>query len=199
MGLRLAAGGSSARRGGFHIRPRNLAPPQSPRDDLRPKSRTCGLWPPKRACGRSASIVPYRGLRYRRKCGSPVGTDLPLIVGAGFIPPAGVCAAAGSGGVRAPRPTAARVAALVRFGRSFSVVCRGGPWPSRERPRHRRVPGTMQASSPTGVCCNAAPRFPGWPPCFPCSVGRAISPAAPLQIQKTQNNVFFAKSAVRRA
>ena len=167
MGLRLAAGGSSARRGGFHIRPRNLAPPQSPRDDLRPKSRTCGLWPPKRACGRSASIVPYRGLRYRRKCGSPVGTDLPLIVGAGFIPPAGVCDAAGSGGVRAPRPTAARVAALVRFGRSFSVVCRGGPWPSRERPRHRRVPGTMQASSPTGVCCNAAPRFPGWPPCFP--------------------------------
>ena len=109
-------GGSSARRGGFHIRPRNLAPPQSPRDDLRPKSRTCGLWPPKRACGRSASIVPYRGLRYRRKCGSPVGTDLPLIVGAGFIPPAGVCDAAGSGGVRAPRPTAARVAALVRFG-----------------------------------------------------------------------------------
>ena len=33
--------------------------------------------------------------------------------------------------------------------------------------RRRRVPGTMQASSPTGVCCNAGPRFPGWPRHFP--------------------------------
>ena len=31
------------------------------RDDLRPKSRALRPgWPPKRACGRSASIVPYR-------------------------------------------------------------------------------------------------------------------------------------------
>ena len=33
-------------------------------------------------------IGPYRGLRYRRRRGFPVGTGLPLIVGAGFIPPA---------------------------------------------------------------------------------------------------------------
>ena len=30
-----------------------------------------------------------------RRCGSPVGTGLPSIVGAGFIPPGGVCPAAG--------------------------------------------------------------------------------------------------------
>ena len=48
-----------------------------------------------------------------RRCGSPVGYGLPLIVGAGFIPPAGVCAAAECGGMRASRPTAARVVTAV--------------------------------------------------------------------------------------
>ena len=44
--------------------PGNLTPPRGSRDDLRPKSRALRPgWPPKRACGRSASIVPYRGLR----------------------------------------------------------------------------------------------------------------------------------------
>src|SRR5699024_10318974 len=57
------------------------------------------------------------------------------------------------------RPTVARVVAAVRFGRSFSVVCRGGPWHTRETLRHRGVPGTMQASSPTGVCYNAGTAF----------------------------------------
>ena len=47
-------------RGGIYPA-RGLAATQGPRDDLRPKSRACGLWPPKRACGRSG-IVPYRGL-----------------------------------------------------------------------------------------------------------------------------------------
>ena len=56
----------------------------------------------------------------------------PPFVGAGFIPPAGVCAAAGCGGVRAPRPTVARVVATVRFGLSFRKVCRGGIYPSRK-------------------------------------------------------------------
>ena len=37
--------------------------------------------------------------------------------------------------------------------------------------RRRRVPGTMQASSPTEVCYNAGPRFLGWPRHSPSSVG----------------------------
>ena len=41
------------------------------RDDLRPKSRALQPgWPPKRACGRSASIVPYRSLPCRRLAAS---------------------------------------------------------------------------------------------------------------------------------
>ena len=67
-----------------------------------------------------ASIVPYRGLRHGKVAVSRLGTGLPLIVGAGFIPPAGVCAAAGCGGMRASRPTVARVVTVVRFRGSFS-------------------------------------------------------------------------------
>ena len=61
--------------------------------------------------------------------------------------------------------------AAVRFGGAFRKVCRGGPWPSRETLRHRGVPGTMQASSPTEVCGAAGARFPGWPRYSPSSVG----------------------------
>ena len=50
-------------------------------------------------------------------------------------------------------------------------VCRGGPWPSRGTLRRRGVRGTMRALSPTEVCCNAGPRFPGWPRHSPSSVG----------------------------
>ena len=107
-----------------------------------------GFIPPAGVCAAAGfpgryGIGPYRGLRYRRRRGFPVGTGLPSIVGAGFIPPAGVCAAVGCGGMRASRPTVAWVVAAVRFGGSFSVVCRGGPWPSRETLRHRGVPGTI--------------------------------------------------------
>ena len=175
--------------------PRTSPPPQGSRDD--------------------ASIVPYRGLRYRRKCGSPVGTgpsvdrrggiypargrlrrrgvrrgeapppygrpggcacpvwpETPnLFVGAGFIPP----------GVFVPPRASpgAQCAPLhgVHGGVGFAVN-RGGFPPARRGGFHIR-PQVF-----------AAPRFPGWPPCFPCSVGRAISPAAPLQIQKACSDVF---------
>ena len=74
-----------------------------------------------------ASIVPYMGFRYRRVCCFPVCPQhLSRSVGAGIycarrrvseanrraaaalrpeIPPAGVCAGAGCGGMRASRPT----------------------------------------------------------------------------------------------
>ena len=73
-------------------------------------------------------------------------------VGEGFIPPAGVCAAAGSGGMRASRPTVARVVEAAPVCRAFAMVRRGGPWPSRGTLRQCGVSGTMQASSPTLVC-----------------------------------------------
>ena len=135
-----------------------------------------GFIPPAGVCPAAgvrddASIVPYRGLRHDKVAVSRLGTGLPLIVGAGFIPPAGVCAAVGSGGMRASRPTVAWVVAAVQFGGAFRKVCRGGPWPSRGTLRRREVPGTMRASSPTEVCCNGGPRFPGWPRHSPSSVG----------------------------
>ena len=167
---RLATGPSVDRRGGIYSRPRAFAPPQGsggtrqaspPYGRLRcgkvavsrlaaglPSIVGAGFIPPAGVCAAAGfpgryGIGPYRGLRYRRRRGFPVRTGLPSIVGAGFIPPAGVCPAAGCGGMRASRPTVAWVLAAVRFGRSFSVVCRGGPWPSRETLRHRGVPGTI--------------------------------------------------------
>ena len=107
------------------------------------------------------------------------------------IPPGEPCAAAGCGGMGASRPTDARWVAVVRFRGSFRKVCRGGIYCARRRVseanrrtaaalrpeippgalRRRRVPGTMQASSPTEVCYNAGPRFLGWPRHSPSSVG----------------------------
>ena len=92
---------------------------------------------------------------------------LPPFVGADSISARGVCAAARSGGVRAPRPTSARVAAAVPVAPNIKFVRRGGIYPARGCLCGRNVPGTMQASSPTEVCYNAGARFPGWPLCFP--------------------------------
>ena len=159
-----------------HGPPGGLAAARGPRDD--------------------ASIVPYRGLRYRRGCGSPVGRGpcrfvgadsisargclrrrvfpvglyvFPRPVGRAFTPAApwrfqksGPCAAAEPGGMRASRPTDARVVAAVRFGRRSTVGRRGGIYPSRGHLRQRGVPGTMRASSPTEVCGLRRRAFKSW-------------------------------------
>ena len=95
-----------------------------------------------------------------------------LFVGAGFIPPGEPCAAAGCGGMRASRPTDARVGcgcpvSRVMFGRFVGE----GHAPPAGPCRTANIPGTMRASSPTGVCCNAGPQHPGWPRHSPSSVG----------------------------
>ena len=72
--------------------------------------------------------------------GLPGTQNLP--VGAGFIPPAEPCPAAGCGGMRTSRPTFARAAAAIPFGRSSRTACRGGACPSRT-PRRREHPGTI--------------------------------------------------------
>ena len=55
---------------------------------LRPKSRTCGLWPPKRACGRSR-IGPYRvaGSRGLRLPGIPARKKMKKIPNSSFLIP----------------------------------------------------------------------------------------------------------------
>ena len=144
-----------------------------PRDDLRPKSRTCGpvglrnapagavqASSPTEVCN-TARLAFSRCLHLHLR---PQGR-IPY-------PPAKLCAAAGCGGMRASRPTGTRVVVAIPFGRAFARGCRGGPWSSRGCSRRRRVPrddlrpksrtcgpvglrnapaGAVQASSPTGV------------------------------------------------
>ena len=73
--------------------------------------------------------------------------------------------------MRASRPTFARKAAPVPFGRALAAVCRGGPWPSRKTPRRRKAPGPMQASAPTEVCYNAEGAASRSAACPPLAVG----------------------------
>ena len=128
---RLPTGPALGRRGGFHIRPGDLAPPQSPRDD--------------------ASIVPYRGCNNAGFEISRAAASPPLDVGEGFIPPAGVRAAAGPGGMRASRPTAAGGVTATLLAATFAMVRRGGPWPSRKScAALRRVSFSNILSRPQG-------------------------------------------------
>ena len=72
-------------RGGFHIRPGRSRRRGVP-GTMRASSPTGGCY--------NAEVVVSR-----------LAADLPWFVGEGFIPPAGVCAGAGCGGMRASRPT----------------------------------------------------------------------------------------------
>ena len=132
-----------------------------------------------------------------RRCGSPVATGLPLIVGAGFIPPAGVCAAAGvrrrcraSPPYRAPAVRQGVAAVPVGSGPSGRFVGAGFIPPGTFR--RSRVPGTISGlragpaarlASETRLraqckhrplqrfVVTGGPRFPGWPRHSPSSVG----------------------------
>ena len=186
-----------------HGPPAGLAAARGPRDD--------------------ASIVPYRGLRYRRRCGSPVGRRpcrfvgadsisargcsrrrvfpvglyvFPRPVGRAFTPTApwrfqksGPCAAAGSGGMRASRPTAVRVVAASRLAAGPPLVVGEGFIPPADTCGSARSPGrcpplvvgegfippadTCGGAGPPGRCehrplqkfaaCAAGLSSPGWP------------------------------------
>ena len=109
--------------------PRGLAPP-----------RTGRIWNPP-----LQGFVAAQGLRFP---GGPPCWHRP--VGRAFTPAApskfktgNVPAAAGCGGMRASRPTAARGRVPFPFGRAFAMVCRGGPWPSRGTLRRHRPRGTI--------------------------------------------------------
>ena len=102
----------------------------------------------------------------------------PWFVGEGFIPPAGVCAAARSGGMRVSRPTVARVVEAAPVGRAFAMVRRGGPWPSRGSLLRCGVSGTMQASSPTKVYYNPEVAVSRLAAGLPWFVGEGFIPPA---------------------
>ena len=123
----------------------------------------------------------------------------PPVVGAGFIPPAGVRAAAGFPGRCKHRP-------LQRF-----VIAQGCAFPVGRGTSRRRKPGRYGIGPYRGLRCCAVCGFPGgrasppvcrggpWPSrgCprrrnfpvrhrgFPGSVGRAFTPAAPWRFQKS--------------
>ena len=85
--------------------------------------------------------------------------------------------------VALPLQTGANIAAA-RFARNTKFARRGGIYPAR---------GTLRCRKPGGYGIRpyGAPRgldFPGWPPCFPGSVGRAFTPAAPLTIQNREHS-----------
>ena len=124
-----------------------------------------------------ASIVPYMGcggagfavgrrvsqahnVRPYMGCG---GAGFPRSVGAGFIPPAGVCAAAGCGGMRASRPTAARAAAAVPVGPIRKNIRRGGIYCARRRvsEANRRAAAALRPEIPPAGICGGA----GFPLC----------------------------------
>ena len=101
---------------------------------------------------------PSRGCLRRRRV-PRLTTDLPLVVGADSIAARGRSRRRGVRRDGASRPTAARKATAIRFhhapapvGPNIKIIRRGGIYPARGCLRYRRVPGTMQASSPTEVC-----------------------------------------------
>ena len=93
----------------------------------------------------------------------------PGSVGRAFTPAAprqfqnrNVRAAAGSGGMRASRPTAARVAAAVPVGPKHKFIRRGGIYCARRRvsEANRRAAAALRPEIPSAGPCAAA-RFPG--------------------------------------
>ena len=50
------------------------------------------------------------------------------------------------------------------------------------------TPGRCEHRPLHGFAMAAGVAFPGWPPCFPGSVGRAFTPAAPLTIQNREHS-----------
>ena len=98
-----------------------------------------------------ASIVPYRGLRYRRGCGSPVGRGPCRFVGADSISARGCLRQRGFRRDEGIPPYGRPGGCGCPVGRGPSVGRRGGIYPSRGHLRQREVLGTMQASSPNVV------------------------------------------------
>ena len=134
-------------RGGIYPSRRRLRRRRVRRDEgIPPYGRPggCGRtgWPQHLPLAVGADSISARGgFRHRKVCGTMQASSPTKVyhnpevavsrlavgplwfVGEGFIPPAGVCAAAGSGGMRASRPTVARVVAAAPVSRSICLPC----------------------------------------------------------------------------
>ena len=106
---------------------------------------------------RSAATGGIALQRALRRSGLP--RNIKFIRRGGIHPARGVCAAAHPGGMRASRPTNARAVAAIRFGRSFSVVCRGRAMALPGTFRCRRVPRDDASIVPYRGCNNAGAAF----------------------------------------
>ena len=97
--------------------------------------------------------APTEVWRYRRRRGFPVGTGLPSVVGAGFIPPGALRRRRVRGTISGLRAgPAARLASETRL---------------RAQCKHRPLQGFV---------VTGGPQFPGWLPHFSYSVGPAFAP-----------------------
>ena len=169
------------RRGGFHIRPGRLHRRGVGRDEGIPPYGRPGGWRPSLWAGHIRKVCrggacPSRGaLRHREH--PREGHGPPLRTGTD--------------------------ATAIRLARNTKFIRRGGIYCARRRvsEANRRAaaalgpeipPGVFAVprgsradmeSAPTGVCCNAGPRFPGWPPHVSGFVGRAFTPAAHWQFK----------------
>ena len=121
---RLPTGPALGRRGGFHIRPRNLVPPQSPRDD--------------------ASIVPYRGCNNAGFEISRVAANPPLAVGADSISARGTLRRRGFSGAVAAFSQICRAGVHARRATAISK------WKRSRRRRARRDEGIPPYGRPGG-------------------------------------------------
>ena len=111
--------------------------------------------------------------------GRPFGPDIfGRFVGEGHAPPAGPCATVNIHGramalpyepAQMPPPSGWPETQNLSVGAGFI------PPGAFAVPRGSRAD---MESAPTGVCCNAGSRFPGWPPHVSGFVGRAFTPAA---------------------
>ena len=127
-------------------------------------------------------VLPYGPRRALRR--SALARSAKFIRRGGIYPARGVCAAAGFPGRTMCAPTrGTRRGSVCGWPRGFPSARRGGFHIRPHASPRRKAPGTMQASSPTEVCCNAGPRFSGSPRGLPRPVGRAFTPAAPRRFQ----------------
>ena len=154
-----------------------------------------GFIPPGEPCAAAGcgGMGASRPTDARVGCGCPVSRVMfGRFVGEGHAPPAGPCRTANIHGramalpyepAQMPPPSGWCETQNLFVG-ADSISARGlaATQGSRDdlRPKSRACgpvglrnapAGAVRASSPTGVCCNAGPQLPGWPPHSPPSAG----------------------------
>ena len=129
-----------------------FTPPGDPRAARGPPRRP-GTPAPPRGSRDDASIVPYRGCNNAGPQPSRLAQNAKFIRRGGIYPARGTPRRRGPGryGIGPYAGLQYRRVVVSCLAGGLAIVRRGGIHPARGTPRRREVPGTMQASSPTGV------------------------------------------------